>query len=80
MSNTPRINFWWDDDHGIENEGWYAEEERFNEELGCYEFHDDSMKAWFPVDVNSFTGAQGAKLRVALRKAFPEHDINWEDE
>jgi hypothetical protein len=59
------VEYWWDN-QDPSNAGWYA---RTRDASGqeC----DDSMKVWFPVEVDEYDETQGDDLAEALREAFP---------
>ncbi len=63
------VQFWWDS-QDPSNAGWYA---RVLDESGRE--IDDSMKRWFPVDVEQFSEYQSAELAESLGEAFPESII-----
>lgn len=69
MSKIARVEFWWDR-QDPSNAGWYASA---RDESGdeC----DDSMKVWFPVQVDRYNREQGDELAEALQKAFPDAEI-----
>lgn len=64
-----RINVWWCT-NDPSNPGWYGEVR--NEEGQVI---DDTMKIWFPVDVDQFGRQESQKLTDALCEAFPDHEI-----
>ncbi|MBA2883070.1 hypothetical protein HNR65_003427 [Desulfosalsimonas propionicica] len=49
--------------------GWYCEVTENGMTV------DDSMKAWFPVNVDDFTADQADALEKALVENFPGHEI-----
>lgn len=63
------VHYWWDS-QDPQNAGWYV---RVQDETG--RTMDDSMKVWFPVDVEEFGEDQAEELAAALREAFPEAKI-----
>lgn len=63
------VQYWWDE-QDPQDAGWYA---RVMDERG--QTTDDSMKIWFPVDVNGYSEDQGEALGHALRSAFPNAKI-----
>lgn len=67
MSNA--IEFYWDTTDPA-NAGWYAMERSADGEI-----IDDSMKVWFPVDVDEFGESDGQQLKEALIEAFPDHEV-----
>jgi hypothetical protein len=63
------LRYWWDDqDPG--NKGWYVEAKDSEGE-----FLDDSMKVWFPVDVEDFSEDEETKMVEALKAEFPNAAI-----
>lgn len=63
------LRYWWDD-QDPSNEGWYVEAKDSEGE-----FLDDSMKIWFPVDVEDFSDSQEAELIAALKGEFPDATV-----
>lgn len=63
------VQYWWDA-QDPQNSGWYA---RVLDERGRET--DDSMKVWFPVEVDEFGEDQADELDQALREAFPQAKI-----
>lgn len=63
-----QIQYWWDD-QDPQNAGWYARE------MQDGEFRDDSMKVWFPVEVDEYDQDQSEDLAAALAEAFPDAEI-----
>lgn len=63
------VQYWWDD-QDPQNAGWYV---RVQDERG--QTMDDSMKVWFPIEVDEFGQGQAEDLAQALREAFPEAKI-----
>lgn len=63
------VQYWWDS-QDPQNTGWYV---RVQDERG--QTMDDSMKVWFPVEVEEFSEDQAEELAAALREAFPEAKI-----
>ena len=64
-----KVEYWWDDQDSS-NAGWYA---RTRDENG--DERDDSMKVWFPVEVDEYDEDQGDELAEALQEAFPDAEI-----
>lgn len=64
------LSYYWDEQFGVKP-GWYVE---LRDAEGTVE--DDSMKVWFPVDVDEFTEDQETELVAALREAFPDAEIS----
>lgn len=65
-----RVN--WDDRCNAE---WYVE--RLKRNNGCLITVDDSVKAWFPVDVDTFTRDMKPELLAALNEAFPGESVEF---
>lgn len=53
------------------NEGWFVEV------LEDGEYKDDSMKVWFPVDVDAYDQQQKSELVDALKAEWPEASIKF---
>lgn len=49
--------------------GWFAEIQTKDENGWVYS--DDSMKIWFPVDLDEFTESQKDEVLAALAEEFP---------
>lgn len=67
-TDITRVTLRWDDQPGVEP-GWYCQ---------AYDadgVRDDSVKTWFPIDVDDFSRGQKTELLAALRDAFPAADI-----
>lgn len=59
------LRYWWDT-QDPNSKGWYVEAKDSDGE-----FLDDSMKIWFPVDVDDFDENSEAALIEALMAEFP---------
>jgi hypothetical protein len=68
MAKVVRVDCHWDTDG--DTEGWYCQALRADGT--CVE---DSMKMWFPVDVDDFNEHQGDKLARALKRAYRGAEI-----
>jgi hypothetical protein len=78
------------DDSDRRNEGWYVRTYVLERVRPSYDLEpeeepgfqlvesEDSMKVWFPVDVNEFSQRAEAKLRKALERAFPNAIVEIE--
>jgi hypothetical protein len=64
------VQYWWDFQDSA-NPGWYVRV--LDEHLNVW---DDSMKFWFPVEVDEFGEDQGEELAKALRAAFPKAKVD----
>lgn len=69
MSKIATVEYWWDN-QDPSHAGWYA---RTRYEDGVE--GDDSMKIWFPVEVDQFGEDDGDELAEALQEAFPDAEI-----
>lgn len=69
MKTATKIEYRWDEIDPA-NPGWYAVSYDASGEV-----IDDSMKIWWPVDVDEFGADQGDELGAALRKAYPGAEI-----
>ena len=55
------------------NEGWYAEV------IENGRVTDDSMKVWFPVDLDKFGQGQARRVVSELKDEFPDAEIELDD-
>lgn len=69
-----KLSVWWCT-NDPNNTGWYAEE---TGEGGRH--LSDSVKVWFPIDLDSFLQNETQALAEALCPAFPEHSIYIENQ
>lgn len=76
MSNSTetRISLGWDS-QDRNNEGWHCEVQTRDED-GRWAYSDDSLKIWFPVDLDNYEVHQRAEVEAALLKAFPGAQIS----
>ena len=63
------LRYYWDDQPGA-TAGWYVEAKDSDGE-----FLDDSMKVWFPVDVDDFSRDEESDLVAALKAEFPDTTV-----
>ena len=69
MNNKRIIRMYWDD-QDRDNAGWYVMIMDGNRD-----FVDDSIKIWFPVNVNEFGPDDEAALKDALMEAYPDAEF-----
>lgn len=70
MSNTRRnLDAHWSVSDP-KNPGWYIEETDENNR-----YLSDSMKIWFPIDVDQYGEEEGDELLDEMRKVFPNHNL-----
>lgn len=66
------VRVWWDT-ADPDNAGWYAVVEEDGDVV------DDSMKVWFPVDMDKYGEGDARRLERALEREFPDAEIEMED-
>lgn len=74
MANQVQLRVYWDT-QDPQNVGWYVEVLGYNARHEAWEHKDDSMKVWFPVDVDAFGKNQEAELLEALQAEFPGAEV-----
>ena len=62
-----KIDCYWDTSG--DKDGWFCEVTENGE------YKDDSMKIWFPINVDIYAQEDGEMLRRALEINFPRHKI-----
>jgi len=69
MNNITNVEFYWDNQPGVDP-GWFA---RAKDEEG--DVFMDSMKAWFPVDLDAFGEDDADDVASALAEAFEDAEV-----
>ena len=73
MEKVVKVTVWWDESNP-DSEGWFAE---CRDSDGIIRL--DSMKIWFPLDLDEFPRDDTAEMWAALAAEFPGAEIDVKD-